>query len=78
MIEPGHVVAPLSVQERDVLRLIARVYDVLGEPPSQRALARRLDLTLPRVQRILQELYRKGWLRVPDPAGLRCTHIPQP
>lgn len=76
MIDRGHVCAKLSTQERDALRIIARVYDVLGEPPSQRAVARRLGVSLSRVQQILVDLYRKGWLLTPDPGGLRCIHVP--
>jgi DNA-binding MarR family transcriptional regulator len=75
LIERGEV-APLAAQQRAVLVLITRYYQATGETPSMRYLARRLDLHLKTVQQHLDALYRKGWLRSPDPGGLHCPHTP--
>lgn len=72
-----HVVEPLTADERELLRIMARAYEVMREPPSQRALSRRLSISLPALQARLVRLCRKGWLRVPDPSGLRCLHVPE-
>jgi SOS-response transcriptional repressor LexA len=64
------------VKQREVLRLIVRVTVALGEPPSQRSIARRLGINLFALQHHLEALYQKGWLKNPTPGGLRCTHEP--
>lgn len=73
----GHAVAPLAVRQRDVLMLIQQAYEATGEAPSMRCIARRLSISLRAVQDHLNALYRKGWLRSPDPGGLYCTHPPK-
>jgi Mn-dependent DtxR family transcriptional regulator len=75
MIERGHVVAPLATRQREVLRLIARFYKATGEFPSVLYIARRLAVHHSVVQDHLLALHAKGWLRTPEPSGLRCTHI---
>lgn len=76
MIQGGQAVAPLAARQRAVLTLIARYYQATGETPSMRYIARRLQLHLKTVQQHLDALYRKGWLRSPNPSGLRCPHPP--
>jgi len=76
MTERGHVVAPLAVRQRAVLMLIARYYEATGETPSVYYIARRLGVHPKTISQHLEALYRKGWLRTPDPSGLRCPHVP--
>lgn len=71
----GHVVKPLAVRQRDVLRLIARYHVANDEFPSVRWLAQRLGLHHSTVQDHLTALFRKGWLTSPSPEGLRCPHV---
>jgi len=80
----GHRVAPLAGRQRAVLELIQAYYRVAArraDPPRYRYpsvayLAARLGLHPTTVQDHLEALYRKGWLRTPQPAGLRCPHLP--
>lgn len=72
-----HGTAPLSPRQAEVLRVIAHFYDATGEPPSALYVARRLTLSRAAVREHLQALCRKGWLRIPAPAGLRCSHLPE-
>lgn len=78
MIDPGavHAVAPLSPRQLETLRLIARFLEATGETPSERYLARRMNVHLTVVQGHLAMLFRKGWLSSPTPAGIRCPHAP--
>lgn len=77
MNNPGeHTVDPLTDRQRAVLVLISGYYRQFGEPPSIRFVARQLSLHPKTVQEHLDALCRKGWLRSPGPAGLRCTHQP--
>ncbi len=71
-----HPRAPLSPRQRDVLWLIVRIFEVAGEAPSERCIARKLGMTHRAVQDHLAMLYRKGWLHSPSPAGIRCLHVP--
>lgn len=61
-----------------VLRLVKMAYAALGEPPSVRAIGRRLGMSHRAVQEHLDALYRKGWLRAPTPAGVHCLHDDEP
>lgn len=70
----GQVAQPLTSRQREILRVIQQVYAVLGEPPSVRYLGRRFAMTHHAVQEHLDALYRKGWLRLACPAGVRCLH----
>lgn len=76
MTERQHIVAPLAVRQRAVLVLIARFYEATGETPSVQYIARRMGLHPKTVHEHLEALWRKGWLRTPSPAGLRCPHVP--
>lgn len=71
-----HSTAPLAARQRDVLMLIQRFAEATGEIPTVEYLARRLAIHRKTVQQHLDALYAKGWLRVPSPAGIRCTHPP--
>jgi SOS-response transcriptional repressor LexA len=73
---PGQAVGPLTVRQREILRVIVRYREVVGEPPSERYLARRLGLHLTTIQGHLAALYRRGWLASPSPGGVRCLHSP--
>jgi len=70
------LVRPLTERQRQVLSVIQQVYDALGEPPSVRYLGRRFGMDHQAVQRHLDALFRKGWLRAPSPGGIRCLHRP--
>lgn len=74
----GLAIEPLADRQREVLRLIQRCYEVTGEAPSMRCIARKLEISLRAVQWHVNALYRKGWLRTPDPSGIHCTHTPEP
>lgn len=67
---------PLTANQHNILRYIARVWEIQGRPPSLRTVAWRFGLTHKTVQEHLEAAYRKGWLKTPTPAGLRCLHIP--
>ncbi len=74
--------APLSPRQRELLRYIRDVWRVQGRPPTERCIVEYFTavgrpMCLRTVQEHLAMLYRKGWLRSPTPAGLRCLHIPQ-
>jgi hypothetical protein len=71
-----HAVLPPTARQSETLRVIAAFRDATGEFPSQRYLARRLNVDLAVIQARLLGLYRRGWLTTPTPAGLRCTHQP--
>lgn len=68
---------PLAPRQRDVLTVIVRFYEATGEPPSVLYVARRLSLSRAAVREHIEALHRKGWLRVPAPAGVRCLHVPE-
>ena len=70
----GAALRPLTQRQREILRAIQQIYEVLGEPPSVRYLGRRFGMDHQAVQCHLDALFRKGWLRVPSPAGIRCLH----
>ena len=74
---PGQVSRPLTVRQREILRVIVKYRDVVGEPPPERYLARRFGLHLTTIQGHLDALYRRGWLATPSPSGLRCLHSPE-
>lgn len=74
--ERGHASEPLAHRQREVLMLIQRCHEVTGEAPSMRCIARKLEISLRTVQWHINALYRKGWLRSPDPGGIYCTHTP--
>ena len=71
----GHRVVPMSGRQRDVYVLLCRFHEAAGEAPSERWLARRLNVHLSTVQALLLGLYRRGWLKTPTPDGLLCTHL---
>jgi Mn-dependent DtxR family transcriptional regulator len=71
-----HEVPDLSPRQREVLRVIIAFRRDTGEFPSVEYLSRRLEVHHSSVQGHLAALYRKGWLRTPTPAGLRCLHLP--
>lgn len=64
----------MSARQRDVMRVIVRVYVATGETPSLRYLSRHLGIRLQAVQDHVRALYEKGWLTSPSPDGLRCGH----
>jgi len=72
----GYIARPLSARQREILRFIIGFYRREGETPSVCFIARRLHLHHSAVQEHLAYLYRKGWLKIPAPEGLRCTHMP--
>lgn len=71
-----HGTAPLSPRQLQVLRFIAHCYEETGLFPSERQIAFILGLHHSVVQEHIAVLYRRGYLRTPTPAGLRCLHVP--
>lgn len=57
----------LTTQQRQILSAIEAYCDVTHEPCPGRYLARRFSLHHSTIQKHLSALYRKGWLRAPNP-----------
>lgn len=53
----------LTSRQRDVLSAILTYHEAVGEEPSVRYIARRLNLHHSTIQDHLSALQRKGWLR---------------
>ena len=70
-----HGLVPPTARQAETLRVIAEFRAATGEFPSQRYLARRLNVALSVIQARLVALWQRGWLATPTPAGLRCTHL---
>ncbi len=67
-------VLPMTAKQREVLRLIVRVHLALGEPPSERYIARRLGIDNKTLRGHLAALHSKGWLSRSNPGGAYCLH----
>lgn len=79
MTEPSQ--APLSPRQLEVLRIIQDVVRVMHEKPrtapSAEDIAAALDINPSVVRGHIAALYRKGWLKSPSTAGIRCLHTPE-
>lgn len=66
MIEPR----PLTERQERIFKTITKVVRATGEPCSASYLARQFSLHHSTVQEHISALYRKGWLRGPNPPAM--------
>jgi SOS-response transcriptional repressor LexA len=68
----------MTPEQRDCLQVISEMFDADGIAPSQREIARELDLSVGSVQHLVGALVERGWLgREPHRhRGLRILHRP--